>query len=78
MNRINTVNVTQHVFEENVSYLNLYLLDATLTSHSAHTSLENAEKYRAKVIESQKPGILVKITRTTEGDFMFEKVKEYP
>lgn len=76
MNRINTVNVTQHVFEEDVSYLNLYLLGNAVGAEQSHMTHAGAENHRNKVTSS--PGIILKITRTTEGDFMFEKVKEYP
>jgi hypothetical protein len=71
MNRINTVNVTQDVFEEKVTYLNLYLVDGIFGG--AYEVLEKARDFRSK-----QSGIILKITRTTDGDFMFEKVKEYP
>lgn len=74
MNRINTVNVTQHVFEEDVIYVNLYLLD--VMQGDSYYTLTEAEKNRPRC--GSDSGIILKITRTTDGDFMFEKVKEYP
>jgi len=65
-------NIPAPEFEEVSEYRNLYLNNKERASGAAHVTLEDARDFRG-----EGHGQTLKITRTKEGDFVFETVETF-